>query len=358
MIKTLNFRWQLILVLFISAFIFAACGGGGGGGGSSISDTTSDASNTTGESTLDASNTNGGTTSDPSTTTNDSTTIDDSTTSSRWTLDEGIRIQPSDVGVEAGLPVADISVVILPDDTYRAYYIAQNVGILSSTSTDGLNFTLESGVRLSDGHGQPRVVKLSDGRYRLFFTGMVDREAGIGSAISSDGLNFTEESGIRIKASDFGEDSLSGGSLVTLDDNTYRMYFSRLPMPDEPITPFQTYSAVSSDMLNWTPETGVRVGEGSNIDKSAEHPFVIKKTDGTFRMFFYVNDPTASWTATSTDGLTWENAEETGITGVTSMAEGNDPDIVVLPDGRWRMYYGDFDTTIGGFIRSTVASEY
>jgi len=88
---------------------------------------------------------------------------------------------------------------------------------------------------------------------------------------------------------------------------------------------------------------------------SAEHPFVIKRSDGTFRMFYYRNNPTGLWTATSTDGLTWENQESTGITEKT---EGNDPDVVTLPDGRWRLYFGDFDESIGGLIYSAVAAPY
>ena len=269
-----------------------------------------------------------------------------------WIIEDGVRLQASGVGLASGSIVADVSVVRLPDDTYRAYFYGTGRGVMSATSSDGLTFTVEQGSRMPDGNGMPRVVALGNGSYRLFFN-MFD---GIGSAISSDGINFTEESGTRIKASDFGEYSLTGGSLVTLCDGTYRMYFSDLPLPDEGLKAHKVYSAVSSDMLNWIAESGVRVGSGSSIDKSAEHPFVIKKTDGTFRMFFYNNSPTAQWTATSSDGDTWKNAKETGIT--KNLAEGNDPDVVVLPNGKWRIYYGDFDSELGGLIYSAVGSEY
>ena len=271
-------------------------------------------------------------------------------TTSVWTKEDGIRLQPSDAGLEAGSVVADISVIKLSDDTYRAYF-AINEGIRSATSNDGLAFTVEDGFRLPEGYGMPRVVRLCDGRYRLF---AIVSDA-IASAISDDGLEFTVEEGTRINASDFGVEQLSGGSLVELGDGTYRMYFSDLPKPGERVKDHQIFSATSNDMLTWTAESGVRVGSGSGIDMSAEHPFVIKRSDGTFRMFYYRNNPIGLWTSTSTDGLTWENQESTGITEKT---EGNDPDVVTLPDGRWRLYFGDFDESIGGLIYSAVASPY
>jgi len=271
-------------------------------------------------------------------------------TTSVWTKEDGIRLQPSDAGLEAGSVVADISVIKLSDDTYRAYF-AINEGIRSATSDDGLTFTVEDGFRLPEGYGMPRVVRLSDGSYRLFAI----VSDGIASAVSDDGLEFTVEEGTRIRASDFGVEQVSGGSLVELDDGTYRMYFSDLPKPGEGVKDHQVFSATSSDMLTWTAESGVRAGSGSDIDMSAEHPFVIKRSDGTFRMFYYRNNPTGLWTATSTDSLTWGDPESTGITEKT---EGNDPDVVILPDGRWRLYFGDFDESIGGLIYSAVASPY
>ena len=278
--------------------------------------------------------------------------------SSHWTADSGIRLDPDHAGVAAGTVVADVSVIRLSDNTFRAYYHVGGIGVLSSVSSDGLNFTLESGTRLADGHGQVRVISLSNGAYRLYYTGMIDGTAGIGSYYSTDGLNFTAESGVRIKASDYGVNNLSGISLATMPDGTYRAYFSKLATAGGEIESFQTFSASSTDMLTFTKDDGIRVGSGSDIDKSAEHPFVIKKSDGTYRMFFYVNDPTASWTAVSTDGLTWSDAAETGISGVYSVAEGNDADVVELADGSWRMYYGDFDDAVGGIIRSTTSSQY
>ena len=126
-------------------------------------------------------------------------TPESTVTTSVWTKEEGIRLQSSDAGLESGSVVADISVIKLSDDTYRAYF-AINEGIRSATSNDGLTFTVEDGFRLPEGYGMPRVVRLSDGSYRLFAI----VSDGIASAVSDDGLEFTVEEGTRIKASDFG----------------------------------------------------------------------------------------------------------------------------------------------------------
>ena len=63
------------------------------------------------------------------------------------TYEQGIRLQPSDFGVAAGLPVADVSAVKLPDGRWRIYAFAQNQGIVSAISNDGLIFKAENGVR-------------------------------------------------------------------------------------------------------------------------------------------------------------------------------------------------------------------
>ncbi|MFM7680032.1 MAG: hypothetical protein ACKO83_14430, partial [Roseiflexaceae bacterium] len=141
----------------------------------------------------------------------------------------GITLQPSDVGVAAGLPVADQSAVLLPDGRIRLYFFGQNQGILSAISADnGQHFTPEPGQRLPDGNGMPRAITLSDGRTRLYVIG----GEGIHSAISSDGLTFTAEPGIRISNAGAPVPALSGVSVVSTTSG-FRAYFSDLPRPGE-----------------------------------------------------------------------------------------------------------------------------
>jgi hypothetical protein len=79
----------------------------------------------------------------------------------------------------------------------RLYLFAQGQGIHSaiSTSDAGTAFTPEAGVRSTTNvWGQPRVIKLPDGRIRLYYFAA----DGIRSGTSTDGLTFTDDAGIRI----------------------------------------------------------------------------------------------------------------------------------------------------------------
>ncbi len=255
-------------------------------------------------------------------------------------VNEGVRLKPSDFGVAAGEPVADVSAAILPDGRVRLYAFAQRQGIVSAISRDGLNFTPEPGARLPDGYGMPRIVTIQNG-WRMFFIS----QSGIGSATSANGLNFTIEPGMRVRASAHGLKDLSGPSIVAAPGGGYRMYYSDLPKPGAGPSGHTVFGATSSDLLNWTPDAGFRFGATDVNDRanSAEHPFVLRAQDGTYWMFFFRLE--TMWAAKSSDGIAWTDAESLGFLG-------NDPDVVVLPDGVWRMYYGDFDPQAGGFIFS------
>lgn len=258
--------------------------------------------------------------------------------------EDGLRLQPSLFGVAAGLPVADVSAVRLPDKTWRIYAFGQGKGILSATSKDGITFTAESGTRMPDGAGMPRVIKLSDGRYRMYF---IDG-GGIGSATSSDGLNFSKEPGKRITAPS-GVGDISGISQpVKLKDGKWHVYFSDLPRPGAGVKPHYVYSATSTDLFEWQLDDGYRLG-GGKVSSSAEHPDAVLDDDGNVIIYYFVNDSRKLLTAKSTDGLTFSDAQETGL-------DCNDPNIVPLDKG-YRIYCGDFSESVGGIVKSAKLSK-
>lgn len=272
-------------------------------------------------------------------------------------VDAGQVLGPVDFGVEAGQPVADGSAVLLDDGRVRFYVFGQGKGIVSavSTGTDGLAFVAEEGTRMADGHGMPRAVRLTDGRWRLFFT----TGGGIGSATSDDGLTFTREPDMRItaEAAGFSSETAAGGqtsgaTVIALPDGGYRMYFSDLPRPGDPPGHHAIKSAVSTDMLAWTVEDGVRLGPAAlALTESAEHPSVLAHEDGSVTLYYgkFEGPGFAGveglYQSTSVDGLTFEEERYTGL------SMGNDPDALRLPDGTLLVYYGQFDHEIGGTIR-------
>lgn len=261
--------------------------------------------------------------------------------------------------------VADPTAVRLPDGRIRLYVAPDPSsgavsGESSYISSDGVHFTREAGTRLGSEAGpHQRIVRLHDGRWRMFFnTPVLVAEQGIGSAISSDGLTFTVEPGLRIKASDTDIASgshLSTGDVIRLPSGKYRMYFSSLAEFKDPMTsqPELVKSAISSDMLDWKVESGVRVGPGaSKLRGSAEHPSALVNPDGSVSLFYgrFLGHAPGIWVATSKDGLKFTSE----LRLVSKIAV--DSAVVQPKNGTLLIYYGANDTTTAndGVIHNAV----
>lgn len=123
-----------------------------------------------------------------------------------------------DFGDIGAIVPVDPDVMELPDGRLRMYFydISQTQGehpIYSAVSSDGIHFAPEPGVRLAlENIFDPNVVQLPDGSYRMFLN-MTD----IISASSSDGLTFTKDDGIRV------EKGAVPGAIV-LPDGALRLY--------------------------------------------------------------------------------------------------------------------------------------
>jgi hypothetical protein len=265
----------------------------------------------------------------------------------------GPLLGPSDFGVPAGQPVADATAALLPDGRVRLYAYAQNRGIVSAISLtpEGASFTTESGTRLPDGSGMPRVVPNPSGGWRLYFAS----GDGIKSAVSADGLTFTIENGFRVTkdAAGFTGTTVSattGPTLVRLTDGRYRMYFSDLPRPGDPPGGHRIKSAVSRDQLTWMVEPGIRIGPGAPVlTESAEPPCAIANADGSMTLYYGKftggggTSPEGLYHSTSADGLAFEQESY-------DVFFGNDPDVLRLSDGPLALYYGQFSPQVGGTI--------
>ena len=246
---------------------------------------------------------------------------------------EGIRLDNGLAGYSGVL--ADTSTIQLTDGRWRMYVFVGGQ-VRSAISSDGLSFSMEPGSRLPEGYGQPRVIRLNDEQLRIFASG-VD---GIRSAISQDdGMTFTSEDSNRVNASSFGLTELTGPSnIVRTSDGRWRMYFSDLPRPGQ-LLAHSIYSASSSDLLNWYPDFGTRIGPDAELTGSGEHPAAISNSDGSVSIFYFRNDTAQLMAATSNDGLTFTTESDTGLSSQGNMA--NDPDLVRFSGGIVRMYYNE-----------------
>ena len=267
-----------------------------------------------------------------------------STTVETWT-DEGIVFSPDQF--TNAIIVADPSVLTMADGTYRMYFSIAKTGVAAAlyyaTSSDGAAWTAQPAVLLAD-VSVSRPYKLSDGRIRLYYNANSNSE--FLSAISSDGLSWTVESGKRLSLSSDGEDkaAIDMGTVDTFDGSTYRMYYGGAKTSSNPI-PYKILSATSADGLDFTRELGVRFTSDTG---RATHPHVFKH-GSKYIMYYSTNN--IVYKATSDNALTWT---EIGSTGVA----GNDPFVMQLSNGNWRMFYGTYDATTGkGYIRSALATQ-
>lgn len=276
----------------------------------------------------------------------------------------------------ASSPVADVSAFVLTDGTIRAYVFATGLGVVMAESSDSKTFTYTGspfgGVNF---RGQPRVIKLVNGTWVMYNSS----GDGFSCSTSTDGVTFTVHTEVCLSQTLFAgmTGGLSGPGIVRLDDGSYRAYFSGLPRPGTGPDPWKVFSATSPDGLVWTAESGVRIGSGaSNITRSAEHPAIVRHSDGTFTMFYFDNASGSAdrstgmgvYYATSTDGLVFSNEKKLDLVSLGNGFEnsaGNDPEVFLDGTGRLLMYFGigpagiaavqlKQDTTVGTTAKTTT----
>jgi hypothetical protein len=257
------------------------------------------------------------------------------TLGSSWIKEEGIRIR-------GGVPY----VIAMPEGGYRLYY-CRGGGIYSAVSRDGLTFTEEPGVRVTQGC-DPTIVELEDGGYRMYYKVELDMDTHvIHSALSSDGLTWVKE-GLRFQNMDspcYGWTSVPDA--VRLPDGRVRIYFVCNKMLNA------VASIISQDGLNFKMEPGIRL-------ERAVDPNVIRLPDNTYRMFYAtapegrpVVPPDRIYTARSKDGLEWTvEGEILRAGGQHDPSMVVDPSAIRLPSGKYRVYYGG-----GGPVILSAVSE-
>jgi len=184
---------------------------------------------------------------------------------SGWTY-EGVILNMSQAGNGGPDPV----VIRLDDGRYRLYYAVGDTpddpdwwGMVSWISDDGLNFTKEAGYRF-EGYTlfSHWIVRNPDGSFRMYWLdqkqGQVNAMgyAAVKSALSTDGgWTFIGEPGERLTFSGTGYETngIGGGRVLLLADGRFRMYYGGTSDYS------RVLSAISTDGLSFTREAGVRL---------------------------------------------------------------------------------------------------
>ena len=188
---------------------------------------------------------------------------------------------------QGAVSASDPAIVRLEDGTYRLYYSqplgppgsTQTLQLRSATSPDALTWTQESGVRYADlGNGVPEVVALPEGGWRLYYMVHGDTGGTISSATSSDGLTFTFERG----------DHLPSGyvdpAVEYVGDGKWMMVMSTFAVKGtvEGFTQ-DIHLATSHDGVTWNLDTDALLDDP---DINSFDPTLIRLDDNTYRVYY------------------------------------------------------------------------
>lgn len=256
---------------------------------------------------------------------------------------------------------ADPEAVALTQGGYRLYVGGGGAHqIVSFFSTDGINWTREEGVRVSDA-AFPDAVLLPDDRIRLYFQQFSHeyRTGVIKSAISNDGgLTFTLEQGVRVPPRWHGEldpDGVGSPSTIRLPDGRFRMYYigGKKDVAYGNSKKLVFLSAVSEDGLVFIPDKGTRIIPedwlGSTLPKFGpmgqliwsyiDGPEAVLAPDGLLKLYFW-GGCNGICLSVSRDGLSFEKVGEI-FSNSQLPVKGNagDPAILQLKDGAWLLFY-------------------
>ncbi|MBP1660870.1 MAG: hypothetical protein H6P95_2062 [Candidatus Aminicenantes bacterium] len=228
---------------------------------------------------------------------------------SGWTLEGTILSQG-----QTGNGGPDPFVVRLDDGRYRLYYAVSDVpadpdwwGLVSWISDDGLHFTKEAGYRYEDYTlFQHCIVRNTDGTWRMYW---LDQKQGqvngrgykaIRSALSTDGGGtFTAEAGERLTFSGTGYELNGIGSAraIRLASGEIRLYYAGIGSDHG-----RTLSAISPNGLDFTREDGVRLDILCPPEAGLNGVSPVIDAAGTFHIFLWGTRCTGNY-VNSKDGI-------------------------------------------------------
>ncbi|MFZ2201894.1 MAG: hypothetical protein WAV56_00705 [Microgenomates group bacterium] len=206
----------------------------------------------------------------------------------------------SEAWTEKGIVIAgkfaDADVVDIGGGKFRMYYSAEpetpqfQGQVYSAISSDGEKWTTEGGTRITQAIF-PSVIKLSDGRFRMYF----QERREIKSAISPDGLTWSREDGARINTSNPAGITLSGvlAPTVLSTGNEYLMVYAGAidqAYAKEKVPNRETHLlfwATSGDGLSFTVK-GIALDSRNDVFKGwLDGPKLVKWDDGSVRLFLF-----------------------------------------------------------------------
>ncbi|MBI5235802.1 MAG: hypothetical protein HY886_06090, partial [Deltaproteobacteria bacterium] len=273
---------------------------------------------------------------------------------------------PGIVGTSKDDRATNPEVMQLSDGRYRMYYAYKSdtsanfwdIGYKDTSDTNPPNDTniassplqlLGIGVSGDQAYG-PEIVQLGDGRYRLYY----NRASGGNNTIVYRDTTDTNppNAGNLGAATQLIGTSTMHPNVVARPGGGYRVYYANLVSSNEKLSYRDTTNGNPPDNTNLG--SAIDLGMGGTQYDRASWPKVLQTATG-YRLYYGYGDNVpncACWrilykdtTDANLPGPTNLSLMKTLNTGGSSTDSAMDPEIILLPDGKYRMYYTWFETT-------------
>lgn len=257
------------------------------------------------------------------------------------TSEDGLTWERTNTVISEQANVPDM--VITEDGTIYLYYVGGNIlgkdqSMAAAVSQDnGVSWafkkvTINDAQEIGSTPGDPDILLLEDGSFRLYFTAQLKGSDGPGIqyAESSDGLNFSYK-GQALKD----PDTMTIDSSVYLINGEWHMNtfsdFESTVIQAKSEDEGQTFDIVKMEDVTY-----------NGVPYFLSNPFTL--SDGSVRMWSFQLHPSEFRSFVTTDGLNWEDEGNVYL----SYEEGKnplegfyikDPAVVQLPDGSYFMVY-------------------
>ena len=215
--------------------------------------------------------------------------------------------------------------------------------ILTATSTDGLSWTRTNSV-LVDQADAPSILHDSSDRIWVYYMSWCESVRNQLVVMFSDDLETWTYKRVHVDGMSSEWAGPADPSVVLLRDLRFRMYFTAQP-PDD--GPRRTFSAVSSDGLNFSLEPGARF-------EAERHPLAPNVFQaGDKWVYFAIDDgpPPSNYFAISTDGLNFQ-AQPNFMAEIMIMTHG-----VEVPGGYRHYAFGPDARDRAPVIKSFFSSD-
>jgi predicted GH43/DUF377 family glycosyl hydrolase len=230
--------------------------------------------------------------------------------------------------------------------------------ILSATSSDGLLWHRETGIRLDVGGPHqsvqvyfPSVIQLSDSWRMHYRAG--GHHSSIATANSLDGLSWHEESELPFPNERSAELERLDSPWVVSTDGGFRIYYSGY---DRQV--WQIYTCNSADPTRWTGQCQVLdLGTEKTLPHS-KAPSIVAWQDGWIMAFMrFTANKVVIYTAKSSDGLNWQDIRPCPAIQHQNYQPRN-PSLVVTEDDNLRLYFSEYSgQPIGARLVSALSSD-